>query len=43
MEVCKDEIETFAFDESKPKPPGCVLACLWWLNKYEAPGGHSTK
>jgi len=34
MEVDKDQIESFAFDETKPKPPGCTMACLWWLNKY---------
>lgn len=36
IEVARDEIETFAFDESKPKPPGCILAIVWWLNQHKS-------
>ena len=34
VEVAQADIESFAFDEEKPKPPGCQMGILWWLNKF---------
>ena len=34
VEIPRDGIESFTFDETKPKPPGCMLACMWWLNNH---------
>jgi hypothetical protein len=34
VEIPRDGIESFCYDESKPKPPGCMMACLWWLNNH---------
>ena len=40
VEVPRTGIASFAFDETKPKPPGCTLALLWWLNKYGEKPAH---
>jgi len=34
VDLPKADLESFIYDESKPKPSGCVFALLWWLNKY---------
>ena len=35
LHIPKTDIESFIYDETKPKPSGCIFAVLWWLNKFD--------